>query len=93
MLEDTFGFAHRYELNYPHEVMKSLKEIGIVYFPFGVVEEHGTHQDMTADLFAPHCIGLAAAAQTDGLVYRAEPSSVRNRADGSPVEGKCVSNA
>lgn len=73
MLMDSFGYAHRYELCYPHEVLKVVKENGIVFFPFGAVEEHGTHQDMTADYFTCHCIGLATAELTGGLVYPSIP--------------------
>ncbi len=74
----------RWERMFPQDVMAVIKETGTVYFPFGCVEEHGTHNTLTVDYDAVHRIALKAAETVPGVVY--PPLLVAP--PGNPIHGR-----
>ncbi len=65
---------HLWEELYPQEFMEILKVKPIVYFPFGIVEEHGTHLALGTDFLPPYRFCLAAVERTGGIVYPPLPA-------------------
>lgn len=65
----TLRNMHRWEELFPDEFMEIIKQTPLVYFPFGLVEEHGTHLTMSTDYAPVYKMCLAAAEITGGIVY------------------------
>ncbi|HNS33030.1 MAG TPA: creatininase family protein [bacterium] len=66
---------HRWEELFPQEFAGIMEKTPIVYFPFGLVEEHGTHLSMCPDFSPVYRMCLAAAERTGGVVYPFLPAA------------------
>jgi len=66
---------HRWEELFPQELVEIMKETPVVYFPFGCVEEHGTHLALATDYTPVHAISLAVAERAGGIVYPVLPAA------------------
>jgi len=60
---------YQWEMMYPQDALEEIRRTGIVYFPFGCVEEHGTHNVMIVDFLPVHRLALRTAEEVPGLVY------------------------
>lgn len=94
----TLRNPHRWEELFPDEFMEILKQTPLVYFPFGLVEEHGTHLTMATDYTPVYKMCLAAAEITGGIVYppllaapagspplSREDMRIRRKREGKPI--------
>jgi len=63
----------RYEFMRPQQILAARDKASVAYVPLGPLEWHGPHLPFGVDMIHAHCMALAAARETGGVVVPALP--------------------